>query len=226
LFVAQMSARRYRAGMDSYLDELDDLLLNRLEDGMLLSELDGYLAGLIVSPDLVPQSQWLKPIWGGSLPAFVDESDLQHFLDLLMRHYNDVIASLNAPGGYAPIFDTDTRTDETLWELWIEGFAKAMKLAPRGWNRIRASDDEGPKAALAGIIELSAFADGRMALSEGAEDRWDREAPDLIPIWVQLLHEWRLEHDRHRPAHSGKVGRNDPCPCGSGKKYKKCCGLN
>ena len=23
-----------------------------------------------------------------------------------------------------------------------------------------------------------------------------------------------------------KVGRNDPCPCGSGKKYKKCCGLN
>ena len=21
----------------------------------------------------------------------------------------------------------------------------------------------------------------------------------------------------------GKVGRNDPCPCGSGKKYKKCC---
>ncbi|MBW2373532.1 MAG: SEC-C domain-containing protein, partial [Deltaproteobacteria bacterium] len=22
----------------------------------------------------------------------------------------------------------------------------------------------------------------------------------------------------------GKVGRNDPCPCGSGKKYKKCCG--
>jgi len=23
---------------------------------------------------------------------------------------------------------------------------------------------------------------------------------------------------------TGKVGRNDPCPCGSGKKYKKCCG--
>jgi preprotein translocase subunit SecA len=25
---------------------------------------------------------------------------------------------------------------------------------------------------------------------------------------------------------SEKVGRNDPCPCGSGKKYKKCCGAN
>ncbi len=26
------------------------------------------------------------------------------------------------------------------------------------------------------------------------------------------------------PRRSEKVGRNDPCPCGSGKKYKKCCG--
>ena len=29
-----------------------------------------------------------------------------------------------------------------------------------------------------------------------------------------------------KPATSKKVGRNDPCPCGSGKKYKKCCGQN
>jgi len=28
------------------------------------------------------------------------------------------------------------------------------------------------------------------------------------------------------PAQSEKFGRNDPCPCGSGKKYKKCCGTN
>ena len=27
-----------------------------------------------------------------------------------------------------------------------------------------------------------------------------------------------------KPAKSTKVGRNDPCPCGSGQKYKKCCG--
>jgi preprotein translocase subunit SecA len=30
-----------------------------------------------------------------------------------------------------------------------------------------------------------------------------------------------------RPIRNGpKVGRNDPCPCGSGKKYKQCCGKN
>jgi uncharacterized protein YecA (UPF0149 family) len=31
---------------------------------------------------------------------------------------------------------------------------------------------------------------------------------------------WQSE----RQAVSNKVGRNEPCPCGSGKKYKKCCG--
>jgi len=29
---------------------------------------------------------------------------------------------------------------------------------------------------------------------------------------------------KEAPRHVQKVGRNDPCPCGSGKKYKKCCG--
>jgi len=31
---------------------------------------------------------------------------------------------------------------------------------------------------------------------------------------------------RPRPAHAAKVGPNNPCPCGSGRKYKKCCLLN
>ncbi|MDD4760863.1 MAG: SEC-C metal-binding domain-containing protein [Bacteroidaceae bacterium] len=53
----------------------------------------------------------------------------------------------------------------------------------------------------------------------------------LVSIWRQLHHEkidnveiaWR----ERKYAISGKqtdIGRNDPCPCGSGKKYKKCCG--
>jgi preprotein translocase subunit SecA len=33
--------------------------------------------------------------------------------------------------------------------------------------------------------------------------------------------------EAHQPLTKGKkIGRNEPCPCGSGKKYKKCCGLN
>lgn len=50
-----------------------------------------------------------------------------------------------------------------------------------------------------------------------------------LPQWEGILSEERRkeitkEYNRSRIAVSNKVGRNDPCPCGSGKKYKKCCG--
>jgi uncharacterized protein YecA (UPF0149 family) len=32
--------------------------------------------------------------------------------------------------------------------------------------------------------------------------------------------EWKIEQVKNE----NKVGRNEPCPCGSGRKYKKCCG--
>jgi preprotein translocase subunit SecA len=34
------------------------------------------------------------------------------------------------------------------------------------------------------------------------------------------------ESEKPQPIRKTKIGRNDPCPCGSGKKYKKCCGAN
>ena len=38
---------------------------------------------------------------------------------------------------------------------------------------------------------------------------------------MEIKQQWRKDH----MAVSTKVGRNDPCPCGSGKKYKNCCGV-
>ncbi len=35
-----------------------------------------------------------------------------------------------------------------------------------------------------------------------------------------------MEHHNMTVRNKKKVGRNDPCPCGSGKKYKDCCGKN
>jgi len=45
--------------------------------------------------------------------------------------------------------------------------------------------------------------------------------------WFYIDGEYPLPHEEPEvptPASSGKVSRNDPCPCGSGKKFKKCCG--
>ena len=51
-----------------------------------------------------------------------------------------------------------------------------------------------------------------------------------LPAWQQIFSEEKLK-ELYREAKKAytivkgpKIGRNDPCPCGSGKKYKKCCG--
>jgi hypothetical protein len=41
--------------------------------------------------------------------------------------------------------------------------------------------------------------------------------------WLEQPDEDRSQHDTHAVPRHRKVGRNDPCPCGSGRKYKKCC---
>lgn len=61
---------------------------------------------------------------------------------------------------------------------------------------------------------------------------------DAKAEWLYNLEQWNdvlsqekrneisKEYKQSQIAVSKKVGRNDPCPCGSGKKYKKCCGAN
>ena len=51
-----------------------------------------------------------------------------------------------------------------------------------------------------------------------------------LPEWEKILSEEKRKELTRAWRKSGqivkenKIGRNDPCPCGSGKKYKKCCG--
>lgn len=52
-----------------------------------------------------------------------------------------------------------------------------------------------------------------------------------LPAWKSILSDSKMaeiarEYREANIAHANNIGRNDPCPCGSGKKYKKCCGRN
>jgi uncharacterized protein len=55
------------------------------------------------------------------------------------------------------------------------------------------------------------------------------EIPDLIPVSVVGIHQFWQDHLAREtrsapPRRVAKPGRNDPCPCGSGRKHKRCCG--
>lgn len=203
---------------------------------MLIEDLDGFLTGVIVCPDMILPSRWMPHIWSqnGSedhAPVFENMAQVQLITDLIMDHYNGIAKSLlPGPAAYEPVFTVDTHNDDVLWELWAEGFARAMTLSPASWFTIVESGDTDAVTALSGLRSLIAIATGESKLSKTEQDRLTAEAPDLIPEWVEILSYWRLAHNPIAPASANatfkNTGRNDPCPCGSGKKYKKCHGAN
>ena len=224
------------SGLSRRLKQLDEELLALGEETMLLEELDGFIAGLLVCPELIKPGEWLPIIWnrdgGDQQPAFNNLGHVNRVLGLVMEHYNDAARTLiERPGRYSPLFAIDKRNDDIIWELWIEGFEKAIALRPASWKTLLDADVD-TAAAMRGMLLLADIARGDRQVKDG--DILSAAAPDKIADWVVTLNEWRLAncqpipgvHPEGAAAPTKKVGRNDPCPCGSGKKYKKCCGLN
>jgi len=215
-----------RALTDAELDRLDLFMCHQDDDDvMMLSELDGYLTGVLVSPDLILPSEWMPVIWGEAGPAFANEDEAREILGLIMGLYNDIADRLQRPKSYGPLIDEDI--DGTfLWEFWAQGFGKALSLRPAVWSKFDARPDDDPAglafgrlAALAGIARAT---DEDPDLYDEMDEGLMRDAPDMIVPCVLALHADRIANHGARPG-AGKTGRNDPCPCGSGKKYKKCC---
>lgn len=224
------------SGLSRRLKQLDEELLALGEETMLLEELDGFIAGLLVCPELIKPGDWLPIVWNrdsaDQQPVFEDLGHVNRVLGLVMEHYNDVARTLmENPDRYSPLFAIDKRNDDVLWELWIEGFEKAVALRPAAWKAFLDADGD-TVAAMSGMLMLAAIARGDEEVKD--RDTASATAPDRIADWVVNLNEWRLANyqptqsidPRGGSASRKKVGRNDPCPCGSGKKYKKCCGLN
>jgi uncharacterized protein len=224
-----------------HLEQLEQELLDLGEEAMLLEELDGFIAGVLICPEMVPPSEWLPVVWGmtddEAAPVFDTVAHMNEVLTLVMAHYDDMARKLfDKPERYAPFFAVDDRNGDVLWELWIEGFEKAVKLRPAAWRPLLDADLETAKA-MSGLLTLADVARRDERFGETECDAISSTAHELIGPFVRTLNEWRVENTdptqgksaqppRAPYSSSGKVGRNDPCPCGSGKKYKKCCGLN
>ena len=224
------------SGMSRRLKQLEDQLASLDGDqAMLLTELDGFLAGILVCPDLIMPGEWLPMVWGGmheaAAPVFENTQQLEQLVGLIMERYNAVAGDLQrGVGNYEPLFDVDTRSDDILWEIWVNGFDIALQLRPEAWIKVPRSDEE-THGALAMLVALVQIGRGESTLPKEEIDDLTAKAPDLIPHYIETLNAWRISQQvagqlRPETPRSGKIGRNELCPCGSGKKYKRCCGLN
>src|SRR5260370_6971036 len=101
------------SGLSRRLKQLDEELLALGEETMLLEELDGFIAGLLVCPDLIKPGEWLPIIWNrdstDQQPAFQDLDHVNRVLGLLMEHYNSVARTLiDRPAPYRPLSSSTT----------------------------------------------------------------------------------------------------------------------
>ncbi len=221
---------------DTEIDELAEFLISdgTPEECMDISTLDGFLTGLVIGPDTILPSRWLPVVWGETeQDEIVWESPekAERIMSLVMRLYNSIAQDFQCdPPDFNPLFMINTATDEevTVIDEWCWGFMHAVELAPESWRPLLHNDEQA-----AAIFPISLY---------GTEKGWKLldEDPKLSAIpheeWVamvpaanQRIYEFwlpvrRAEAQISQAAISQKVSRNEPCPCGSGKKYKKCCG--
>jgi uncharacterized protein len=211
------------------------------DDSMAVEELDGFLAALACCPEPVPREEWLPMVLGCSpraQRALGGEGDDAVLLRLIERHRASVASMLYEGEGFSPVLAYDE--DGVAWgNAWAIGFARGMALRPDAWAAL--DDDEALADALEPVMRL--VADARQGVDDAAAGDDDFDA-DWEPIpddeRESVIHEMfdgvQDVYDHFRDAREralapatvrrdgSKVGRNDPCPCGSGRKYKQCHG--
>ncbi|MBX6393000.1 MAG: UPF0149 family protein [Burkholderiales bacterium] len=222
-------------------DEMDELaaLLEELpsDDAMSLEMVDGYFAAIIAGPEHPPASEYLPRVYGfepgDETPPFEDAEKSARIAELLQRHWRTMAAQLfrllEKDEVYVPIMAEDEEGN-ALGNEWAAGFLIGTELRPHAWQELY--EDDSRDGLLAPMLQLA---------HEHDPDP-ERRTPPISPqrraalldemAWnVTLINRYYADHrlTGGKPREpfrreGGKVGRNDPCPCGSGKKYKRCCG--
>lgn len=235
---------------DELLDELDRLIAVHPagEDTPYLSYIDGALAGLLLSPEPIEPAEWLPELQAGPDMQFPDPADGERFAAMLrLRQVEMAVLMLEGGLAFMPIYDYDDK-DQPIWQLWLAGLLGAMKLRMSAWDHLLHSDDEDLAAAVMGIMSLAVTLPsiaGKVPEIDAADlGELAEEAPMVLPYFVETIYrrqrglervpmiddfdadgltqdDWALPQ---QPIRVEKIGRNEPCSCGSGKKYKKCCG--
>ncbi|MGA2648318.1 MAG: UPF0149 family protein [Candidatus Sulfotelmatobacter sp.] len=219
---------------DAELDRLGEFLKScKGGRAMNVEALDGFFAALIAGPEIVMPSEYYPEVFGGEMSEtceFGSLNEANEILGLMMRHWNAIAGTLFKGEVYVPLLLED-EDGIAHGNDWARGFMRGMGMRHDGWAELVNDEEHGGC-----LVPVMMFFHER---DEDPEMRPDPISPEQreevrAHMAAGLLGAYRYfrEHGQAvASAHtseprrsSTKVGRNDQCPCGSGKKYKKCCG--
>jgi len=231
-----MNAKTFVGGplSEAELDQLSDFLAGlHSPDALTLEGMDGLFSALIAGPQTVLPSEYLPLIWGGELPdenAFASVEDANATLSLIMRHWNSIASELETESVHVPLV-LEVETGAVPGREWARGFMRGVELDRSGWSELFGSNNEGQ------LITIPLVA-GEIDPEWPPEAITEDKGTELIQWMGAGLARSYRHFARKRREDAGqvgtqsdplrraapKVGRNEPCPCGSGKKFKRCCG--
>lgn len=223
------NAPRAQALSEDELDQLDRFLSAIEPPAMSLEALDGFFAALICGPEVVLPSEYLPQIWGEDY-SFASNAQAAEIVGLIMRHWNTIsdtlLGTLQAPDVYLPILHV---ADDgiTYGNDWAEGFMRGAGARRLGWRELLDSDEYGgpmlPILMLAHERDLDPEMRPNPIPAEKREELLQEMIAGLTKIY-RYFEPHRRAGMQAPPRRAGpKIGRNDPCSCGSGRKYKFCC---
>jgi uncharacterized protein len=224
-------------------EPLNDAELDRLEDflksckggkAMNVEQLDGFFAALIAGPETVMPSEYSPEVFGGEMSdvcEFSSPEEANEIFGLLIRHWNTIAGALFNREVYVPLLLED-ENGVAHGNDWARGFVRGMHMRHDGWAEL--VNDEENDGCLIPMMMLYREQDEdpkmrpKPIAPEKREDIIAHMAAGLVGAYRYFRTHQEASTGNTFAPESGrptsKVGRNDPCPCGSGKKYKKCCG--
>jgi uncharacterized protein len=219
---------------DAELDRLGDFLKS-CEGGeaMNLEELDGFFAALITGPGIVMPSEYLPEVFGGEMSdtcEFDSLDEANELLGLMMRHWNTIAATLLKDEVYVPILLED-ESGVAHGNDWARGFMRGMEMRHDGWAELVNDAENGGCLIPMMMLYHEHDEDPEMCPEPISPEKREEIIVHMAAGLMSAYRYFKAQREVHpdlstpEPRRSTpKVGRNDPCPCGSGRKYKKCCG--
>jgi len=218
---------------EAELDRLEALLECEAFGGeaFRLDEIQAMLCAIVSAPVPVQPALWLAEALGPQLENNT-APEVGETVGLLMRLNNDIAAALLADVTVAPLlYPVEEDSEEYDFAAWADAYIIGANLAG-DWYELagKHADDLSellePLFLLNGMLKEDVEKSGERWFSPAEEARLIADVQDSLPVVIQTLYNfWRNKREGGvQRAEGDKTGRNDPCPCGSGKKYKQCCG--
>jgi uncharacterized protein len=228
---------------DAKLEVLGEFLDQLWDDGAMdLEELDGFFAALHCCPELVLLSEYLPVILGSgdaldNEEIFPNLEAAQLFFGLIAHHWNAVGEAFRSGDFFMPLLLEDDE-GKSYGNNWALGFLRGADMRKELWREILDNKDKaGWFVPIFALVHEDDPDPELRTYKEPVTDELREKLLAGLSVMVTEIYRYFAPHRERNAAakrdqalfgrqklKAAKIGRNDPCYCGSGKKYKKCCG--